>query len=131
MYRVVYKCIVFYTCNLTISSVKISIKPSRVEQSTLLFTKKISKILPYEQFFPICYIKKRSIPHYDFLFTPSFYEFYIVSIFWNSFTSHSSRNTLSYLRYSKSSTVPSSPVSLYQLGFALVCVVNFPFCVLL
>lgn len=129
MYRVVYKCIVFYTCNLTISSVKISIKPSRVEQSTLLFTKKISKILPYEQFFPTCYTKKE-VPHHDFLFPP-FYEFYIVSIFWNSFTSHSSRNTLSYLRYSKSSTVPSSPVSLYQLGFALVCVVNFPFCVLL
>ena len=69
-------------------------------------------------------------PTMIFYFLP-FYEFYIVSIFWNSFTSHSSRNTLSYLRYSKSSTVPSSPVSLYQLGFALVCVVSFPFCVLL
>ena len=77
------------------------------------------------------YVTQKKDPHHDFLFTPSFYEFYIVSIFWNSFTSHSSRNTLSYLRYSKSSMVPSSPVSLYQLGFALVCVVSFPFCVLL
>lgn len=81
--------------------------------------------------FPNMLHKKKKYPHYDFLFTPSFYEFYIVSIFWNSFTSHSSRNILSYLRYSKSSMVPSSPVSLYQLGFALVCVVSFPFCVLL
>lgn len=92
--------------------------------------KKNFKNFTIRTIFSMYCIKKKKYPHYDFLFPP-FYEFYIVSIFWNSFTSHSSRNTLSYLRYSKSSTVPSSPVSLYQLGFALVCVVSFPFCVLL
>ena len=130
MNSVLYKCIVFYTCNLTTSSVKIRINLHPSPNVNITVHKKNFKNFTIRTIFPNMLHKKKT-PHHDFLFTPSFYEFYIVSIFWNSFTSHSSRNTLSYLRYSKSSMVPSSPVSLYQLGFALVCVVSFPFCVLL
>ena len=130
MNSVLYKCIVFYTCNLTISSVKIRINLHPSLNVNITVHKKNFKNFTIRTIFSMYCIKKRSPPTMIFYFPP-FYEFYIVSIFWNSFTSHSSRNTLSYLRYSKSSMVPSSPVSLYQLGFALVCVVSFPFCVLL